>query len=188
MWIRRRGVVWSSRISDPLRLQQVSILVPCDDLQTRADREPDDRNERISETHPVHIAAACLSHDRARCLVARQKPIEHRDIHAASWRYFPRRARSLGRRSDVAPNEPRTEPAGRDLIDHGLSASRYRRRDRLAVHFVRDREVLQALSHAPGVRTWPPIELVHRERPGYSNRTLIRCGQLGEQAAAPGRK
>ncbi len=27
---------------------------------------------------------------------------------------------------------PKPEPAGRDLIDRGLSASRYRRRDRLA--------------------------------------------------------
>src|SRR5689334_6594489 len=105
---------------DALRLEQMAVVVACDDLETGADREPDQWNERIPESHPIHIDSASTDDDVADPAVTRDEAVEDRDVDPAGDRNgLPRRAaaRLLRRRVDVSPNEPAPEPPGPDFVD-----------------------------------------------------------------------
>ena len=62
---------------DPLRLQQVPLFVLRQDLETRSDREPDHRNERVPESDSVHIVIARALDEITYIALGAQETIEN---------------------------------------------------------------------------------------------------------------
>src|SRR5262249_46296707 len=178
------------RAPDSLRLQKVTPLVGRQDLQSGPNREANHRDEWISEPQPVDVVLRSAVDEFPDPTVAAEEAIENRELDPGSsrldllWRARPSRR---GRGLDVLVDEPPAEPARRDLLNHSTAAAGQRCRDRLHVHFVSHREVLETLPDAPHAGLRLPIQLIARERSAERACPLVSGVELRDQTRGPAR-
>src|SRR5579885_2506986 len=97
----------------------MTMIVPCNDLQSSAHRESNTGHERIPEPNTIDVMTVCRGDHGAHLGIARDEALENGPIDPAADRHrLPRRAgaRFLRCRFDVASNEPATDPAERNLV------------------------------------------------------------------------
>jgi len=76
-----RGLKPGDRRLNSLRLQQMTVLMPSENLEPGADRKTNHRNERIPEPDPIHIKRRGPAHQLTRGFVATQELIENGDVN-----------------------------------------------------------------------------------------------------------
>ena len=173
---------------DALRLQKMPALVAARHLETRADRKPNHRHERIHEADAIDVVRARATNQIAHVLVAAQKRVQDGGLDSQTrsgllWRpsLFPLRGRI-----DVIADEPAAKPAGMDVIDRTGRLTIERPRDRRQIRLVRDAEVIEALTDAPGVRRGLPVDLLGAESSGDIDGVPIVRGEFSDQPVRPG--
>ena len=73
-----------------------------------------------------------------------------------------------------------------DVIDRSGRLTVERPRDRRQIHLVRDAEVIEALTDAPGVRRGLPVDLLSAESSGDVDGVPIVCREVSDQPVRPG--
>src|SRR4051812_25348145 len=179
-----------SQLRHPLRLKQMSVVVPSEELQTSPDGESNHRGERIPEPHAMDVMPLRTRDRLTRSRVARDEPIEYRRSELRrDGRDLPRslRATSLRARLDVGADEPATEPAWRDLLHWSCGSSGQCLQNRRHIHLVRETEMLEALANAPYIESRLPIELSCCQ-PLESDCLRVGGVQVGRESARPSRR
>jgi hypothetical protein len=89
------------------------------DFKARADSEPEQWNEGIPVTNPVHVVVARLLDQRPGSFGTSKKTVQNAGIYLPNGGYFSRRpcASASRIRSNIHPDEPVAEPAKRYLVD-----------------------------------------------------------------------
>ena len=89
------------------------------DFKARADSEPEQWNEGIPVTNPVHVVVARLLDQRPGSFGTSKKTVQNAGIYLPNGGYFSRRscASASRTRSNIHPDEPVAEPAKRYLVD-----------------------------------------------------------------------
>src|SRR3954467_4600122 len=176
-----------SQLRHPLRLKQMSVVVPGEKLQTSPHGESNHRCERIPEPHAIDVMPLRTRDRLTRSRVARDEPIEYRRSELRrDGRDLPRRLRatSLRARLDVGADEPATEPAWGDLLHWSCGSGDQCLENRRHIHLVRETEMLEALANAPYIESRLPIELSCCQ-PLESDCLRVGGVQVGREPAGP---
>jgi len=96
-----------------------------DYFKARADSEPEQWNEGIPVTNPVHVVIARLLDQRSGSFSTSKKTVQNARIYLPNGSYFSRRSRASASRmgSNVRTDEPAAKPAKRYLVDWPTVAS-----------------------------------------------------------------
>ena len=160
-----------------------------DNLQARADREPQQWDEGIPVPNAVHIVIAGSPDQLSDSLVTATQSFQNHGIYLLGGFYLLRRpsTSSTRVRGNVCANEPTAEPAKADLVYCSVLAAIQGNRNRWHKDLICDPEVLHALSDAPGAQPGLPVELDSAEC--FSNRlgAPISSIQLGNKTQRPSR-
>ena len=115
-----------------------------DDFKTCANREPEQWNEGIPVTNPVHVVVARLLDQRSGSFCTPKKTVQNAGICLPNGSYFSRRScASASRiRSNVCTDEPAAEPAKRYLVDRPTLAPFQSSTEDRHEDFISDAEVL----------------------------------------------
>jgi hypothetical protein len=115
-----------------------------DDFKARADSEPEQWNEGILVTNPVHVVVARLLDQRSGSFSTSKEAVQNTRIYLPNGSYFPRRSCASASRigSNVRTDEPAAEPAKRYLVDWSTVASFQGSTEDGHEDFISDAEVL----------------------------------------------
>lgn len=165
----------------------MAALMFCDDFQARADREPQQWDERILVPNAVHIIAACSSGQLPDSLVSAKQTFQNDGFYLLGgfYRLGCPSTGSPGVWSNVGANEPTAEPSEPDFGDRSVLPVLQGSRNRRQQDFIREAEVLQALAYTPRTLPGLPVELKRTESLCYRLGATIRGVQLRDEAQRP---
>ena len=162
-------------------------LVLRDNFQAGANRESHQRDEGILIANTVHIVVACAPDQLADSLVTAKKRLQNDGFYLLGRFYLFGGARtgSPRVRSNIGAYEPAAQPAQVDFFDGSVLAAFQRNRNRWQKDFIRDAEVLQALTYTPRTLAGLPVELNSTESFCQRFRAPISDVQFRDKAQRP---
>lgn len=157
------------------------------DLQPRPDPEQKSGDEWIPEPDAIYVLCSRPDDKLAARLVTGEESVDHGKVNMRSGSDFARRggALSLWRGLHKSADKPTAEPSGSNLLHRRIGFLFKRRGNGSHVRLVRDAQMLETLSHAPGARRRLPIELFNGESIDHSLRGLVIRSQLKGEPDGP---